>query len=575
MLELPNIQSEMRSLELRCRFHALVVTFLLIATISIYWQAHDYQFVDFDDREYVSDNVTVQNGLTAEGFAWAFTAAHSANWHPLTWLTHMLDVQLFGMAAGMHHLSNLLYHLINAFLLYLVLNRMTGAIWKSAFVAAVFALHPMNAETVLWISQRKTLLGTLFWMLTLWYYTGYVKKRFRRDYLLALLFYIMGLLLKPMLVTLPFALLLLDYWPLSRMEKEGLLPLLLEKLPLFGLSAISSVLTFFVQQSAGAVAQLSLYTISMRFQNALVAYVGYIKNMLWPVNLSAYYPYPESFSLWQTGMASLILVCMTAFAVREWRRRPWIIVGWLWFLGNLFPMIGIVQVGSQSMADRYFYVSGIGLFLILSWTVSGLLTGKVKEIILAGISFAVISAVMTVSWAQAHHWENSRTLYHRIITVSPGSDMGYFGLGVALAERGKYEASIPFYREALRLNPEHVRAKLNLGAALMEAGHLSEALHHFKSLLSKMPNNAELRNNLGITFSKMGRARKSVVQFRHALRIDSNNAQVLNNLGVVLFRLGQHDEALACFKLAIRLDPGFEEARKNIRKALKSNKKTS
>ena len=554
----------------KIHFNTLLIFFILIAVTSVFWQVCEYDFVDFDDREYVSDNKWVQKGITRDGLEWCFAAAHSANWHPLTWVSHMVDVQFFGMDAGMHHLSNLIYHLINAFLVYLCLTRMTDETWKCAFVATIFALHPMNVETVSWISQRKTLLGTCFWLIVVWSYIKYVKEQYRVAYWLSLLFYAMGLLSKPILVTLPFSLLLLDHWPLSRTSKKGLISLIVEKLPFFLLSAISSVITFLVQRSAGAVADLNIYSLPVRFQNAIVSYLRYIEKMLWPENLSAFYPYPIRMPLWQIWAAGIGLFAIFFIAISEWKRRPWIIVGWLWFLGNLFPVIGLVQVGSQSMADRYFYVPGIGLFILLTWTFAGqVVLKKNKGTLVAIAAFLVLSGAMAISWKQAHYWENSIMMYQRIIAVSPHSDMGHFGLGVVLADQGKTEEAITHYRKAHRSNPNNFETQINLGTALMERGEIDEALLYFKQLLQKHPNDAKLHNNIGIAFSKSGKIQKAVSHFKYALKIEPEMPEAHNNLGVALFRLGKLEDALDHFQYAKRLNPAFGTAEKNFKKASK------
>ncbi len=373
------------------RREILICLFLVLATLTVYWQVGNYEFVNFDDDKYIIENFHVQKGLTRDSVIWAFTATHVSNWHPLTWLSHMLDFQLYGLNPSGHHLTNVFFHLVNTLLLFLVLKLMTGALWRSGLVAALFAVHPLHVESVVWVAERKDVLSTLFWMLTLWAYLGYTKRPGVKRYLVILLAFALGLMAKPMLVTLPFVLLLLDYWPLKRIElgqsaiglpaasqpstianKPGAqaFRLLLEKTPMFVLAAVSSVVTFIVQKSGGAVGALETYPFKIRMANALLSYVIYLKKMIWPQNLAVFYPHPgQSLPMWQAAGAGLLLVVVSIAVIRAGRRYPYLPVGWLWYVGTLVPVIGLVQVGDQAMADRYTYVSLIGLFIVVAWGV--------------------------------------------------------------------------------------------------------------------------------------------------------------------------------------------------------------
>ena len=356
---------------------------LVISILCIYWQVRHFSFVNYDDPQYVTANYAVQAGLAFENIRWAFTAVHANNWHPLTWLSHMLDCQIYGLDPGRHHLTNVLFHILNTLLLFLVFKKMTGALWKSAFVAALFALHPLHVESVVWVAERKDVLSTFFFMLTLWSYTRYVERTNLYNYLMVLLFFMLGLMTKPMLVTLPFVFLLLDYWPLQRFcfgssdsngQRSFYWGLVWEKMPLFILSSASSVVTYLVQKSSGAVNSLAAIPFHVRIANALLSYVSYIEKMLWPEHLAVLYPYPNVILPWKIVCAGLLLMMISVFIFRRLRSKPYLAVGWLWYLGTLVPVIGIVQVGAQAMADRYTYVPLIGIFFIAAWGGADLVT---------------------------------------------------------------------------------------------------------------------------------------------------------------------------------------------------------
>ncbi len=379
----------------------IISLFLIIASFMAFWQVTRCDFINYDDDKYLTDNSHVQDGLTVEGITWAFTTGYAANWHPLTWISHMVDVQLFGLQPGWHHLTNLLFHLASTLLLFLVLHRMTKALWQSAFVAALFALHPLHVQSVAWVAERKDVLSTFFWMLTMGTYASYVAKPGLKRYLTLLLCFALGLMAKPMLVTLPFVLLLLDYWPLQRLEQkrppqEGLSkdksttspvripvqpvghwplirPLLIEKIPLFALAALSSIVTYLVQHHGGAVQSLETFPPGVRMANAFVSYITYMVKMLWPTNLAVFYPYPTSWPLWQVLGSAALLITITVLVIRGAKKRPYAAVGWFWYVGTLVPVIGVVQVGRQALADRYTYIPLVGLFIIVAWAVPELL----------------------------------------------------------------------------------------------------------------------------------------------------------------------------------------------------------
>ena len=488
----------------------IICLLLILITCVVYLQVLDYEFVYFDDTLYVTENHWVQNGLTIDGVGWAFTTSHASNWHPLTWLSHMLDCQLYGLNPRGHHLTSVLLHIANAVLLFLVLNRMTGAQWASGFVAALFALHPLHVESVAWVAERKDVLSTFWGLLTLWLYAGYVEHPRRIRYLFALFTFALGLMTKPMLVTLPFVLLLLDYWPLERirveqlpgeststigasnMQRSPILGLLWEKAPFLALAAVSSTVTFIVQRSSGTMAALDVYPVKIRVANALLSYVAYMWQMIWPQNLAVIYPHPgNSLSMLQAFGAGLLLVFISIAAMRAARRHPYLTVGWLWYLGTLVPVIGIVQVGMQAMADRYTYVPLIGLFIIIAWGVPDLLASyRYRRAIISVGSGGLLSILIIITWVQLHHWRNTVTLFQHTLRVTSKNFLAHNNLGAALADLGKIQDAISHYRKALEINPSYWLAHNNLATTLAEKGDPKEAFAHYQEALKIKPDDA-------------------------------------------------------------------------------------
>jgi len=605
----------------KIRLDFLVCLFLVITTLVVYWQVRDHEFIGYDDVRYVTKNPRVQGGLSLEGIIWAVTSKSVGNWHPLTWLSHMLDVQLYGMKAGGHHLTNLLFHILNTLLLFLVFRRMTGALWRSAFIAALFALHPLHVESVAWIAERKDVLSTFFWMLTMGAYVWYVERPGFLRYLPVLLFFILGLMAKPMLVTLPFVLLLIDYWPLNRFQfgqssgggskkqRSLALRLVWEKIPLFALAAASSVVTLIVQQTGGAVSSFSAYPLNIRLANAMVSYVGYIGKMVWPSNLAVLYPHPGSLPAWQIAGACLFLV-FTSFAVIRavMRRQPWFAVGWLWFIGTLIPVIGLVQVGSQAMADRYTYVPLIGIFIIVAWGLPELASGwRYRKVVISTMAVACLSILMATTWLQIHHWKNSIMLFERALAVTdnnyvlhnnlgvafflqrkvgkaidhfseamkinPGFVDARINMAIALAKKGKMDEAIGYLSEALKINPDSDKAHINLGVALAKLGRTADAIHHYSEALRINPEFDEAHNNLGVALASQEKLDEAIDHYFEALRINPRYAEVHNNLGSVLFQKGKTNEAVVHFQEALRIRRGFEKAHNNLEKALAFQKR--
>jgi len=456
----------------------LVILLLLGVTFGAFYRVLGGEFLRYDDDVYITLNPFVKAGLSRVGLIWAFATGYNANWHPLTWVSHMLDVEVFGMNAGGHHLTNLILHLANTMLLFLVLRRMTGFVWRSAFVAALFGVHPLHVESVAWIAERKDVLSTLFWLLTIWAYARYAENPTWTRYLPVVLFFGLGLMAKPMLVTLPFVLLLLDYWPLNRLSFGGkgertvpVYDLFLEKVPLFAMTALSCLITFRAQQMGGAVGLLEKLPFAVRAGNALVAYTTYIGKMFWPKNLAVFYPHPGAdLPVWQAVVAGLALVSITILVIRAGKPRPYLSVGWLWYLGTLVPVIGLVQVGAQAMADRYTYVPMIGLFIMLAWGLPGL-GGKR----LAVPATLVVCALIAVTWRQVGYWRDSISLFRHAISVTEKNAVMHANLGLALRDRGRTDEAIREYREAIRIDPEFAQAHNNLAVALYFKGDYAEA----------------------------------------------------------------------------------------------------
>jgi Flp pilus assembly protein TadD len=555
---------------------------LILVILAVFWPVKNYEFVNFDDDLYVADNSYVKAGLTLKSVSWAFRTMHASNWHPLTWLSHMLDCELYGLNPGKHHLTNLLFHIGNAVLLFLVLKRMTGALWKSSFVAALFALHPLHVESVAWVAERKDVLSTFFWILTIWTYVWYIEQPRIDRYLLTLLFFALGLFSKPMLVTLPFTLLLFDYWPLGRFQFRRLsenhnphssksinpsnqrlliFRLVLEKIPFFTFSAVSSFLTFFTQQKGGSVKSFELFSLGSRIGNALVSYVNYIEKMIWPHHLAVLYPHPGMLPIWQVIGAGLLLGCVSVVSILSARRRPYLVVGWLWYLGTLIPVIGLVQIGIQAMADRYTYVPLIGLFVMIAWGVPNILLGlECRRIVLAISAGLLLLTLTTFTMLQIKHWTNTITLFTHSLKVTVNNYIVHNNLGNALAGRGKDEEAIAHYVEALRIKPYFAEAHINLGNALVRQEKYQEAMDHYTESLRIMPNSAKAHSNLGVALVRQERYQEAIAHYAEALRIKSDYADAHYNLGNALALQKKYQEAIAHFAEALRIIPDFAEA---------------
>ncbi|MCX5632612.1 MAG: tetratricopeptide repeat protein [Phycisphaerae bacterium] len=492
------------------QIHTIYILLAVVTFIAFEPIIHN-GFISFDDDVYIYQNNHITGGLKLENIVWAFTNVHANNYHPLTSLSHMLDCELYGTAAGGHHFTNLLFHIANTLLLFTVLSRMTKQLWASAFVAALFAIHPLHVESVAWASERKDTLSTFFWMLTMLAYIRYcacaadaaAKPRHSNGganhyYILSIIFFALASLSKPMVVTLPFVLLLLDYWPLSRFKKVHLSRLISEKIPFLVLSAILSIVTICVQQKTGMVKTFLNYPLSWRIENALVSYIIYIEKLFWPAKLAIFYPHPEGgILLWQIAGAVLILVIITLTALRTLRRRPYIAVGWLWFLGTLVPVIGVFQVGLQGYADRYTYVPYIGLFIAITWGAWELLSKlKYRKVFFTLSAIVLLSALGIKTYVQTLYWNNNILLYKHTIDVVENVWWAHHFLGNVFASQGKFEEAVIQYKEALKVDSQNVTVYCALGETLLNKGDVNEAAKYFKEALRIAPNAEAARRGL-------------------------------------------------------------------------------
>jgi protein O-mannosyl-transferase len=578
------------------RRHARVIGMCVALFAVVAWAflpATRNDFLRFDDTAYVTSNAQVQRGLNWEGVASALRNPVAGNWHPLTVLSHTLDYQLYGLRPWGHHLTNVLLHATNTVLLFLVFWRMTGAFWRCAVLAMLFGLHPLRVESVAWVAERKDVLSGFFFMLTLWAYARYVAGGGWRAaeagqqtshiehrtsnaqrvppstcfYLLSLLCFALGLLSKPMLVTVPFVLLLLDYWPLRRLARHPLSTLFLEKLPFFGLAAACSVVVVLAQRTAGALAwDLPLW---VRMANTPVSYVRYLGKAFWPMNLTLFYPHPVWWPAWQVLGAVALLVVISTAVLLVGRSRPHLIVGWLWFLGALIPAIGLVQVGNQSMADRYTYVPLIGLLFMLVWAAYDL-TSRWRHQTVGLSALAIVCAIgcFALTRRQIAFWKDDETVWRHALAVTGGNDLAHLHLGIALGSGGQLDEAIAHFNEAIRFRPQDPGTHSRLAYALIKKQRLAEAIQEYELALQLSPEDAPLHNDLGLTLARQGRAEEAIAQYNEALRLKPSFVEAHYNLGLSLAKLGRYAEAGAQFEEVVRLDPTQTSARRKLEEML-------
>ncbi len=571
---------------------------LLLGTFFLYFPVLRHDFVNYDDPKYVTENVQVKNGLTLAGELWAFKTGHAHNWHPLTWLSHELDCRLYGLKPAGHHLTNLLFHLANTLLLFGVLFSMTGALRRSALVAALFAWHPLHVESVAWVAERKDVLSAFFWLLAMAAYARYVSESKARSpaarvfYGLTLLSLVLGLMSKPMVVTLPFVLLLLDYWPLGRSAACGvtarpakrsgdgsaelgktdepvvrpvrLTSLLWEKAPMLALVFASCVVTFFVQNRGGTLASLEAIPLPDRFTNALVSYFEYIRKMFWPNDLAVFYPLEPARAVWQWAGAGLFLLAISLAVIIPGRRRPYLVVGWFWFLGTLLPVIGLVQVGAQAMADRYSYLPSIGLLIMVVWGIGELTQSwPRRNFILGSASAAVLAACAYCTATQLGYWRNSLTLFGHALEVTKNNATAHEALGQALDAQGQFGEAMGHYLAALKIDPRSPVTYYLMGLSSARQGNLPGAIEDYQESLRRRED-PDAHYNLANALTAQGKLAEAAFHYSAALRLEPDSADAQNNLGAVLARLGRTEEAIDHFKAALRINPAFPEARDQL-----------
>ena len=599
----------------------IICAVLAIITFSVYQQVTTHHFINFDDEMYITQNPRIADGLTLDNIGWAFRTIYFSNWHPLTWLSYFLDAQLFGVNAPAFLLVNVFIHIANTLLLFLFFNRTTKCLWRSAFLASLFALHPLHVESVAWASERKDVLCAFFGILTMGAYFSYAEAPSLSRYLRMLICFVLGLMAKPMLITLPFLLLLLDYWPLKRMNVSGLpqwiakafippekqtsespiafqkspVALIKEKIPLFSIMAASACITVIAQQSRGAMAPLEMIPIGFRAVNALVSYYTYLVRMFWPHPLSVFYPFPTEIPWWQIVTAGATLVIVSCLTLKYASRRPYMLVGWLWYLGSLVPVIGLLQVGKQAMADRYTYIPLIGLFLMLVWLASDMAASKPPHkrvlCLLATVSLLVL---VTLSVRQIGYWKDSYSLFKNTLETTSESATAHISFGTALARRGKLIEAAAHFKSAIRLEPYWAQPYNNLGLVISQQGRLDAALLCFQQALrlepedpiviknyernkrfldeklaviatlelqaQREPRNVELQTRIGMSYQEIFRFEKALIHFHNALAIDAGNVVARNALGTTYASSGKYQEAEKQFKCAIETDPESFEA---------------
>jgi len=548
----------------------LVAAVLLSALIVIvYWPVQSFDFINYDDPSYIMDNPHVKAGLTKAGFIWAFKDIHTGYWHPLTWFSHMLDCEVFGTKPGGHHWTSLIFHLLNTLLLFRLLVVSTGERDKSFFVSALFALHPLNVESVVWVAERKNVLSTFLWLTTMSFYVHYARDGSRTNYTAALLSYAAGLLAKPMLVTLPFVLLLMDFWPLRRWDRDehrsSLRVLIIEKVPFFALAAAVSAVTIWASQDREVTVSLSTLPLLTRLGHALISYVVYLWKFFWPIHLAVFYPHPLTAPLWQAVAGGVLISVMTVAAI-SWRlRRPYLLMGWLWYLGTLVPVIGVIQVGWQAMADRYAYVPFVGLFICVAWGVPELVAPlrRGRQLLLAG---AIISLVYfgSVTSFQIQFWRDSTTLFSRALETTRGNWVALNNLGAALLAKGRVQEAMTYFREVLRLKPDYPYAHNNMALALAHGGRFEEARGFYLEALRYRMNYVEAHNNLALALAHLGRYEEAMDHLDEALRRRPYYPEAWNNKGYLYALQGRHGEAIPCFERALAFRGDYPDALNNL-----------
>jgi tetratricopeptide (TPR) repeat protein len=588
------------------KYKYLTVVLLIVFSLIAFSRILGNNFINLDDTAYITGNNHIKSGISAESIKWAFTATFSSNWQPLTWLSHILDWSLFGANASGHHLINLLLHIGSVLFLFFFLEKTTKSLWPSAFVAALFALHPLRVESVAWASERKDVLSMFFGMATLYVYALYVEEQKLARYFLCLILFVLGLMAKPMLVTLPFLLMLLDYWPLGRWQKvfapvnlpaavNGRLEkkktrqrkadsakeqkistllasrspiicsLLWEKAPFIFLATVSSIVTIWAQSKGGAVASMGQLPFPARVLNAIMSYISYIYKIFWPVDLAVFYPYEDPFLQLPAASSLLILIAITIIVIYTIKKLPFLFVGWFWYLGTLVPVIGLMQVGRQAMADRYTYLPSIGIGIMLVWGIVYLLPKeKLRKIILIPASIIILSVLTFLTWQQSGYWKNSIELFNHTLQVTKNNDLAHYNLADALNKQGKVEEAIVHYREAITINPYHDSAHCNLGVTLAAEGKTEEAITHYLAAIKINPLQYAAHSNLGIALAAEGKTEEAIAHYLTAIKINPDYADAHYNLANLLLKQGKIDQAIGHYLEAVKINPDHDNAHYNL-----------
>ena len=553
----------------------LLLLLLILVPVLVYLPVVNYPFVHYDDDMYVTENERVRGGMSWENVRWAMTTMEAAFWHPLTWWSHMLDWEVYGENAGGHHVTNVVLHGVNVVLLYGVLWRMTGGVWSSAMVAGLFGLHPLNVESVAWVAERKNVLSTLFWLMTMWGYVGYVRKGGVWRYGSVLGWFVLGLMAKPMLVTLPCVLLLLDYWPLGRWgegkeRRERWKRLVWEKVPMLGVVGVVSVWAVQAQAKAGALSGLEGLPVGVRLGNAVVAYGEYLRKMVWPMDLAVFYPHAgESLEVWKVMMWGVVLLGITGGVWKWGEKYGYLRVGWLWYVGTLVPVSGLVQVGGHGLADRYAYVPLIGVFVMVVWGMAEIARRRPWSrvwIVLA--SLLVLAALSVGTRTQLHYWANTKALFYRALQVNSNNHVAHDRIGLELIREGQLDSAIRHLKEAVRIAPEYTEARNNLGLALLEKGELDIAVQHLRLVIATNPSYAPAHSNLGLALVRQGNLDEAIRHHVLATQIAPESRLTHNNLGLALLKKGRRDEAIRHFHRSLEIQPRDPEAYNNLGVAL-------
>jgi tetratricopeptide (TPR) repeat protein len=565
----------------------IVILVLVMLVLAVYWQVQNFEFINYDDNLYVTQNYLTQSGLTYHGIIKAFADTHTGNWHPLTMLSHMLDWQLFGTKACGHHWTSVIIHIFNAILLFLLFKTMTGALWRSAFIAALFAIHPINLESVAWIAERKNVLSTFFWILTMLCYVWYVKVPGWKRYLIVFFCFVLGLMTKAMLVTIPFVLLLMDFWPLNRMtvhdqQESSITPfpvkkvktsfLILEKIPFLMMAALFVWITVYAQKTVNAFSNPEVLPLFNRVTNAIVSYCLYMKKLFWPTDLAIFYPF-NPISVWKVSLAALFIIFVTIVACKYFKKYPYLIVGWFWYLGTMIPVIGLIQVGRQSMADRYAYVPLIGLFVMVAWTIPQISSKLRHGKIYISLTFIIFIIIMTVSsYARISIWQNTTTLFENALRINPKNYFAYNLLGLEEADQGHHEKALQYYHMSLKMNPNNDQAYNNAGNVFLMLGKYQDAYSCYQKAILINDKQAMAYHNLGVLFALNNKADQAIIYFKKSLAImpDYSNAHI--SMGITLFSMGNIKDAIYHYNRALNLNPNSIAARKGLNDCLEMQK---